>query len=530
MTQALSRSLSAGTGTDRPPRSRRRLAGLLVGGALLGKLLGLLREVTLARVLGATFVVDGFRGALTAVLLPVAPLGGDVIPGILIPLQRAWRAQGVGPRHAMSLCAVFMLAASLVGGLVWVFADAWVSLLVGGFSAEGHTLTVRFVRVMAFAMPAASLFNCLSSIEIAIGRSRLTSVRSSTQNVAVIAGVVIAAITGMPLAIAWCYTIGFDAVVLGAVVMLWREGELDPAGLAPSAVLHVLSVFLRRLRHLVAQPIADQAVVWIERFLGSASGVGTVAALDYARSLSETVTLLVSQPVGYVVLSQGETGPGDTARRIGAIARPVLALGLPLSTFLILFAPDIVHLTFGRGAFTPHAELLTSRTLQGIAVGLWASVLGWIIVRMLNVAGRNSRAAAIFVAAYATNAAILLGVVPWLTAPGLPSLGLGLAESARGLVLLFGTALALGYARRLLVLIMWVLPGCAVLALIGAFVLTSMDAGFARLAVGGAALCLVCLTTFIALMPREAIALARLPLGPVRRARRRKDLAAKAVG
>jgi hypothetical protein len=157
-------------------------------------------------------------------------------------------------------------------------------------------------------------------------------------------------------------------------------------------------------------------------------------------------------------------------------------------------------------------------------------VLGWIIVRMLNVAGRNSRAAAIFVAAYATNAAILLGVVPWLTAPGLPSLGLGLAESARGLVLLFGTALALGYARRLLVLIMWVLPGCAVLALIGAFVLTLMDAGFARLAVGGATLCLVCLTTFVALMPREAIALARLPLGPVRRARRRKDLAPKAVG
>jgi putative peptidoglycan lipid II flippase len=353
--------------------------------------------------------------------------------------------------------------------------------------------------------------------------------RASTQNVAVILGVVIAAATGKPLAIAWCFTIGFDLVVLAAVCMLWREGELDPAGLAPRSVLHVLSVFVGRLRHLVAQPIADQAVVWIERFLGSASGVGTVAALDYARSLSDTVTLLVSQPAGYVVLSQGESGPGDTARRIGAIARPVLALGLPLSTFLLLFAPDIVHVTFGRGAFTPHAELLTSRTLQGIAVGLWASVLAWIIVRMLNVAGRNSRAAAIFVAAYATNAAILLGIVPWLTAPGLPSLALGLADSARGLVFLFGTALALGYARPLLVLIARALPGCAVLGVIGAFVLTWMDAGFARLAVGGAALGLVCLSTFVALMPAEAIAATRLILGPIRRARRRKDLAAKPV-
>ena len=34
--------------------------------------------------------------------------------------------------------------------------------------------------------------------------------------------------------------------------------------------------------------------------------------------------------------------------------------------------------------------LLTSQALRGIAVGLWAATLGWILMRILNGAGRNA--------------------------------------------------------------------------------------------------------------------------------------------
>ena len=71
-----------------------RLAGWLVGGAVFGKVLGFAREVEMARLLGANIVADSFRGALTAVLLPVAPMQTDMLPSALIPLHRSWSEDG----------------------------------------------------------------------------------------------------------------------------------------------------------------------------------------------------------------------------------------------------------------------------------------------------------------------------------------------------------------------------------------------------------------------------------------------------
>jgi hypothetical protein len=48
------------------------MAAILMSGALVSKLLGFGREVLMAQVLGASMVADGFRGALTAVMLPLA--------------------------------------------------------------------------------------------------------------------------------------------------------------------------------------------------------------------------------------------------------------------------------------------------------------------------------------------------------------------------------------------------------------------------------------------------------------------------
>lgn len=496
-------------GAAQPP-SRRRLAGLLIGGAAAGKVLGLVREVLMARMLGATMVVDSFRASLTAIFLPLAPLQGDVVPAVLIPLQRRWYDEGDGPRHAAALCALMTLLAILLAGLVGLATEAWVRLVVGGFSSEGIEITRRFVHVMLFAMPASTLFNSLSSVEVALGRSRITSVRSAVQNVGVISGVIVTYLTGNPIAIAWCFTIAFASCAVWGAWTLWREGKLDPSGIRPRLIVKVLIAFVVHVRHLVAQPLADQGLIWLERIFGSMAGVGTVAALDYARTLSESSILLISQPLGYVVLAGSETKSHEMAARVDQIARPVLAFALPLSAFLVMFAPDLVHLAFGRGAFTPHAELLTSRTLEGNSIALWANVLGWILVRLLNVAGRNARAAFIFVAAYACNAAILLAFMPFeRDQPGLASFALGLAESSRGLILLFGTAFALGCAPAVAGLVVRILPGCLLYCVVATLVRSVIVLSFAKLVVGGMLFLVLAGTTLLVLMPEQAQGLLR---------------------
>ena len=76
-----------------------------------------------------------------------------------------------------------------------------------------------------------------------------------------------------------------------------------------------------------------------------------------------------------------------------------------------MFAEDIVSLVFARGAFNETAVTLTGGALRGIALGLWAATLGMILLRFLNNAGRNGRAALILASAYAVNA--LLNLIAW---------------------------------------------------------------------------------------------------------------------
>ena len=97
--------------------------------------------------------------------------------------------------------------------------------------------------------------------------------------------------------------------------------------------------------------------------------------------------------------------------------------------------------------------------MQGIGIGLWATTLGWILVRMLNAQRRNGTAATVLVCAYTANMAVNVVTYRWLG-----PFGIGLGEAARGLVLLIGTAQALGCAGLLMRMVARVAPVTLALA------------------------------------------------------------------
>lgn len=485
-------------GTPAAGRTATGLTARLMGGALLGKALGFVRELMMAQVLGASIVADGFRGALTGVLLPLILLQNDCVPALLIPLHKRWGGQGRVIRRFTALTIALTLAATLIMLALEGLARQWVDVIVGGFSAEGQALTLLFIRIMALGMPASVLMNCLAAAEISHGRSRIASLRSSVQNLAVIAGILLLGLTGRLDVLAWSFTVAFNGLAAWGTFTLVRDGTLSMTGVSPAEVVSAAAEFLRGLRPLLVQPLAEQGQVWLERFLASALVTGTLASLDYARTLTESAVLLVSQPVGLAVLSAGERP--DPRAQVDALARPLLGVAVPASLFLILFAPDVVQLVFARGAFNAHAVSLTSQTLRGTAFGLWAATLGWVLLRILNSAGRNGLAAVILSLAFAANAAADLLTVGVLGPFGLGSLALGLSEAMRGLVLLFGTALALRCGRRLMILLLWVVPA-ALLQGAAAWACDSLDPLLLRLGAGGACMLVATLVNVRLLMP-----------------------------
>lgn len=441
-----------------------RVAFLLMSGALISKVLGFVREILMAQIIGVAMVADGFRTAVTLILLPIAFLQNESMPAILIPMQQDAQARGEAPRRLASLTIALTLIALAITLLTEVFAVAFVDAVVKGFSAEGHALTATFVHIMALSMPASVMLNCLAAGEISSSRTRITNARAFFLNVGVIAGLGALALGAPIVTLAWAFTASFNGLAVWATVALWRERRLDFTGLDARLVRDDAVEFLRRLRPFLGLPAAEQGAIWIERLQASRILTGAVASLDYARTLTESALLLVSQPIGLAVLSSRPAEDQD--RRVEVLSRAVLALALPASAFLVVFAPDIVRLVFARGAFGELGVRLTSEALTGIAVGLWASTLGWILLRVLNGTGRSRTAAFILIAAHAVNMAFNLGVFLIVPMDSTGVLLLGLGDAARSLVLLAGVAITLGFGRRLLGLIaIGMIPAAAMIGL-----------------------------------------------------------------
>jgi putative peptidoglycan lipid II flippase len=477
--------------------STRRFTAILISGALASKVLGFGREVLMAQVLGASLVADGFRGAVTAVMLPLAFLQNETVPAVMIPMHQDALKRGDAPRSLAAMTVALTAVALILMAIIQVMGQWWVHAFVGGFSEEGRRLTLDFVRIMSLGMPASAMLNVLAAGEIALGRTRLTNIRASILNVAVLMGIALLALSGNVHTLAWSFAAAFNALGAWGLFTMWREGILSFEGLTLTSVLASGREFLRRLRPLLALPLAEQGNVWVERIVASRITTGAVASLDYARTLTESALLLISQPVGLAVLSSHPSK--DPRAQVESIARPILALGLPASMFLVMFAPEIVRLVFFRGAFNEHALLLTSGALRGIGVGLWASTLGWILIRILNSAGRNFAAAVIIVTAYVVNISFNLLASYLPDAVDYGTLLLGLGETLRGIILLGGVVIALEARGRLLFLIGLATIPAILMVLLGWQIHETVVGTLPRLFAGGVAY-LICISLALALL------------------------------
>lgn len=317
-------------------------------------------------------------------------------------------------------------------------------------------------------------------------------------------GIALYAFTGTLIFLPVLFALSFNLLGVWSVWTLWREGALDPKGLRMDLILGVLREFVKRLRPLMAQPLAEQGQVWLERIVASGFAVGTLASIDYARTLTDSAVLLISQPIGMAVLYKGISSNPRAAAL--SISGPLLAVTIPASVYLAVFSQDIVKLIFARGAFDETAVLLTSGALRGIAMGLWATTLGMILLRFLNNAGRNGHAALILAAAYAANG--LLNLLAWriIGPSGNGSILIGLGEATRGLVLVAGTAFALSSVRPLMRLLLLCGSLAAAMAALCILIQQAWTGLWMHLALGGFACLGTILLTAMLLIPKEVAA------------------------
>ena len=131
-----------------------RSAGILAAGNLVSRVLGLVREMMIAALFGATGEVSAFRIAAQVPTLLYDFLIGGMLSGALVPVLSDYARRGrlEFGRLVSALTGVFVAVLTLLVLLIEATAPQLAGLLAGGFAATDPaliTLTTQLIRLLA---------------------------------------------------------------------------------------------------------------------------------------------------------------------------------------------------------------------------------------------------------------------------------------------------------------------------------------------------------------------------------------------
>lgn len=443
----------------------------LVLGGITGKILGVVREVLLAALFGAGRAVAANRVALTATLIPINFFTADALTAGFLPLYVQYRRESPALAAALyrgvrSLLAVFslVLVIALLAG-----RDRWVDLLGPGLDDGTAAIAATMVGIAALGVPFYVQFNLYTLVGLAHDDVRLINIRASFQSIGLIGATLAAYQTGRVALLAWGFTIPYALLCALGAWWVRRRGYLrggDGPPLRPpdrASYRLALRMFWRRLRPLLLIPVILQGSIAIERAVGSLLGVEVVAATEYARFVVDSCMALLAAPLGLAGLTSfARMSAGEVAGGLRRLVPPVLLVTIPLSLMLCLNSTGIVTLVYARGEFDDRAVAVSSVMLLGFALGIWAQVVGYTLVKVLNARGSNLPVAVVMAASFSAAIAVnLLAYRHW------GAFTLGAASSVCGLLMFVIAARWLGILRFSLGLLAALAPGAAAAAAIG---------------------------------------------------------------
>jgi putative peptidoglycan lipid II flippase len=370
-----------------------RAAGFLAATTIASRALGLLREIVVAALFGASSAKAAYVIGYYVPFFVQRLLLGGTLSIVFIPTLAEAATRG-DEDDLRRLTAQLFTAVAVVGvGMVIVgvaAAPLLVSIAAPGFLGDPAqwALTVHLTRLNFLAMFFLALSVFATALLQARHRFTAPALAPLAFNVVTILGTLWLGprlgIVG--LAVAW--------IAGTAAQFVAHAPALHAVGFRYRLTADWSHPAMRTVARLALPAMVGLAIVeinaYVGRFLASllpqTPGVHAVAVLDYAYAI-------VQAPVGILAISiatvlfpgmshLAAAGERDALGRTTSVGiRSVLFLMLPVSAGLIAFARPIVQLLFERGEFTPAATAAVAATLAAYAVGLVPMAAYYVITR-----------------------------------------------------------------------------------------------------------------------------------------------------
>ena len=352
-------------------------AAWVVGLLLLGKVVGLAKDIVVASRFGTTIQMDAFIVAFTIPTIIMewfrSPIRSGFIPLFTERLERdgereSWRATGVFLGDLLAAVGCIAVAA-------FVLAPWIVSAVAPGFDAPTRALTTTLVRIMLISVALSPLGGIMSNLNHCYGNFALPGVTHAVKNALLIAAAVFLTAAFGIRGLAYGAVAGSVAGILIQSPILWRHRADFRLGfnLRHPLFVGVLRLALPLFIGMAGAKLDDV----VDRVFASGLAEGSISGLSYALRLLDIpreILVVGFSTVLFPYFSRLVAGGHmeDFSDKLISSLRVVFFLLFPASIAIALLGEPFVRVVFERGAFDEESVRFTVSALLLYTPTLWA--------------------------------------------------------------------------------------------------------------------------------------------------------------
>lgn len=402
-----------------------RAAGVVMIAFIISRLLGLVREMAIARQFGTSLELAAYLAAFRVPDFIFYLIAGGALGSAFIPTFTQYLAvEGEGEAWELAsavfnLIALLLTATALLAGLL---APLLTRLIVPGFDAETQALTAQLMRVMLIAPVLFGLSGLAMGVLHSHQHFLFPALAPAFYNVSIIAGALILGPRMGVRGLAVGVVAGSFLHLLIQVPMLVRVGVryVPSLGLSHPGVREVARLMGPRILGLAAV----QVNFVVNTILASGLGATALPALNYAwllMMLPQGVVAMALATVAFPTFSElaARDDLAGLRRAVSTILRTVLYLAVPASIGLLMLRTPLIRVLLERGAFTDASTDAVAFALQFYAIGLFAHATVEIVARVFYALHDTKTPVAVGLGAMVTNIALSLLLIRPLSFGGL---------------------------------------------------------------------------------------------------------------
>jgi putative peptidoglycan lipid II flippase len=424
-------------------------AGIVMAAVLASRVLGFLRDWTVAHQLGASAVTDAYYAAFTLPDFLNYLVAGGAISLTFIPVFAKYAAENREEEGwhvfstVISVMGVILLALVAVGE---IYAPHLIEIIAPGFPPPEKARAIFLTRLMLPAQIFFYLGSILSAVQYAKARFLIPSLAPVLYNVGIILGGLLLSsrigITGFAVGVLVGAFVGnFLLQIYGA----WRVGARlrfnTDVGHAGFRLFIKLTVPIMLAQSLV---YTDD---WIVRWFGSYLPHASISWLSFAKTLMRVPIGVVGQAVGvasFPFLAQlySEKKFDELNHALNSTLKGVILLLIPVSALTIAQSRPLVYFIYSHTQMSHHDIDSVAASLAFFSIAMAAWGLQGILSRGFY-AARDTMTPAVT----GTILTVLALPLYWLLVHRMQHLGLALASSCG--VITYAVVLFILLDRRL---------------------------------------------------------------------------------